>query len=300
MEANRESTRRGYYGIWKNFNEFFIQLDQKPKTWEERLTLYVAFLIEKNKKSATIKSYISAIKAVLRDDGIEINENKYLLTSLTKACRLKNDHVRTRLPIQQQMLNILLNQVTQYYDEILGQSYLSKLYRALFASAYYGELTSGTHPVYATNVHIGQNKKKIMFILHTSKTHWSDVKPQKVKISNHKKGNLNKCASLGRDNGVGGLNCPYNILKDFADSRPTCKSLNKPFFVFSDRSPVKPTHMREALKTSLKLAGFQQKMYDTHSFRIGSASQLLKNNFSIDVIKKLGRWRSNCVYNYLR
>ena len=36
-ERNRSSTKANYYGIWKKFNEFFIRLDDKPSTWEERI-----------------------------------------------------------------------------------------------------------------------------------------------------------------------------------------------------------------------------------------------------------------------
>ena len=74
MERNRSSTRKVYYSVWKQFNEFFIKLDIKPETWEDRLILFVGYLVEGNKKSATIKSYVSAIKAVLKDDEVEINK----------------------------------------------------------------------------------------------------------------------------------------------------------------------------------------------------------------------------------
>ena len=85
--------RLNYYGIWKNFNDFFIKLDIKPNNWEDRLVLYTAFLIINNRKSSMVKSYISAIKAVLYNGGVKICEDTTLLSSLTKACNLKNDTV---------------------------------------------------------------------------------------------------------------------------------------------------------------------------------------------------------------
>ena len=303
-EGKRTSTRRIYQSVWKTFNEFYIKLDLKPETWEERITLFVAYLVDDNKKSSTIKSYISAIKAVLQEDGVEINENKYLLASLTKACRLKNDHVRTRLPIRQRMLNMILKEVDNYYNNQLGQEFLGNLYKAMFASAFYGllrvgEVASGSHPIYATDVHIGHNKKKIMFILHTSKTHWKDMKPQIVKIYNYKSGQEDK-AVKAYATGSGGSFCPYQILRDYSNCRPSCKSITEPFFVFRDRSPVKPEQIHSVLKSTLQMAGFEPKLYDFHSFRIGMATQLLEKKFSIEKIKILGRWRSNSVYKYLR
>ena len=78
---HRNSTKKCYYAVWKLFNEFFMKLDLKPKKWEDRLTLFVGYLIENEKQSSTVKSCISAIKAVLKMNGIKITEDEYLLAS---------------------------------------------------------------------------------------------------------------------------------------------------------------------------------------------------------------------------
>ena len=107
-EKHRSSTKRNYRSIWKNFNEFFVWLDSKPRAWEDRISLYVGYLVSTNKQSSTVCSYISAIKAVLEMSGIEICEDRCLLSSLSCACKLVNDCVRTQLPIQKSLLNTLL------------------------------------------------------------------------------------------------------------------------------------------------------------------------------------------------
>ena len=113
-ERNRNSTRPVYYSVWKTFNQFFVRLDEKPATWEDRLTLFVAFLIQTNKKAGTIKSYISAIRAILLEVKVELKEDKFLLSSLTKACKLTNDHVRIRLPIKKGLLFIVLKAAVDF------------------------------------------------------------------------------------------------------------------------------------------------------------------------------------------
>ena len=105
---NRSSTRRNYYCVWKSFNNFIISLDRKPRFWEDKLTLFVGFLIHNGKKSSTVRSYVSAVKAVLLDIDIELNYNQFLIQSLTRACRLINDQVCTRLPIYKAMLHLIL------------------------------------------------------------------------------------------------------------------------------------------------------------------------------------------------
>ena len=43
-----------------------------PKTWEQRVSIYCAYLIKiKKLQSSTVKSYISGIKTVLINDGYE-------------------------------------------------------------------------------------------------------------------------------------------------------------------------------------------------------------------------------------
>ena len=89
QDCIRSGTKKVYYSVWIQFNHFIIRLDHKPKTWEDRLMLFVGHLVKTEKKSTTIASYISAIKAVLKSDGGYMNQDKCLLNSLTKACRLK-------------------------------------------------------------------------------------------------------------------------------------------------------------------------------------------------------------------
>ena len=92
-EHHRSATREQYYGVWKCFNSFFIKLDVKPDNWEQRLVLFIGYLIDNDRKLSTIKSYISAIRSTLHDLGEKIINEDAQLTSLVKACRLKNDHM---------------------------------------------------------------------------------------------------------------------------------------------------------------------------------------------------------------
>ena len=184
-QCYRDSTRKTYYGIWHLFGHFFVRLDDKLTTWEDRIVLFSGFLISNQLKSATVKTYISAIRSVLAEDGHFVQKDSYLLTSLTKACQLQNDVVINRFPIHKGLLHLILNETEKLFNQ---QPYLEILYKALFISAYYGllragEVTQGPHVILANNVHIGLNKDKILFILRTSKTHTAGSKPQMIKFN---------------------------------------------------------------------------------------------------------------------
>ena len=107
-EQYRSSTRRNYYSVWKSFNAFYLRLDRNPRMWEHRLILFVEYLVQTKKKSTTIHSYVSAIRAVLTEDGRQLKEDKYLLGALTRACKLVNDTIRLRFPIRKNLLNVIL------------------------------------------------------------------------------------------------------------------------------------------------------------------------------------------------
>ena len=291
--TKRLSTQQNYISIWRNFNKFLIKLDRKPDNCEDRICLFGAYLVENGLQSSTLKSYYSAIKAVLRDDGYVINDSKVLITSLAKACRLINDKVRTRLPIRKPLFEMLLFEVEQIYSE--SQPYLEILYKTIIILGYYGmfrigELTSGSHPVKAKDVHIGHNKDKLLFVLYTSKTHGWESRPQKIKITavNHK----NKGITYF---------CPFNLARQYLALRGNFFEDNKPFFIFRDRSPVLPQQVRRLMKSSIESVNLNSKNYGFHSLRIGRSSDMaLTHRKSIEEANSAGRWRSSTVYKYIR
>ena len=50
----------------------------------------------------------------------------------------------------------------------------------------------------------------------------------------------------------------------------------------------------------LTQAGYNSKLYTFHSERSRRALDLLKLGLSVETIKRLGRWKSNAVFRYLR
>ena len=227
-QCHRDTTRQIYYTIWKLFSEFYLKLDCKPTEWEERITLYAAYLIDTNKQYSTVNSYISAIKAVLQEEGIELKQNQFLLTALTRACKLHNDCFSVKLPIHQDLLAIILSEIHKAYNEKDHQPYLALLYRTIFSTSYFGLFrvsekaqTPGNHAVKVGDVQIGQNKKKFMFVLRSSKTHNSGNTPQIIKISStKKKGNTQRTNRLE-------LPCPFDLLHQYSRCRTRTKVKKK-------------------------------------------------------------------------
>ena len=202
-----------------------------------------------------------------------------------------NDTIRTRLPVQRDMIAGILRKVNVIFD---SQPYLNVLYCALFTTAYFGllrigEVTESMHVIKARDVHIAKNKPKLMLILRTSKTHWRNKKPQIIKL---KKEIISRNKSKAM--------CLYNALRHYISIRPSFTSIDEQFFVFRDRSPVKSSMVRSLMRKCIELLGIDHTCYSFHGIRAGRSTDLLNMGVSVETIKKLGRWKSNAVYVYLR
>ena len=145
----------------------------------------------------------------------------------------------------------------------------------------------------------------MLFILHTSKTHWKSDKPQMVKISStgNRKSNSRhgKVAVVNSNTDTDNQSfCPYYLLQTYTNVHDPYLTSTEPFFIFMDRSPVKPQQMRNCLRKMISLMGLDSRLYSVHSLRAGRSSDLLNSGVSVETIKKLGHWKSNVVFRYLQ
>ena len=149
-------------------------------------------------------------------DGYKWSEDEILLSTMTKACKVKNDVVYYRRPIFKSLLEILLFELERLFCKDI---YLEVLYKTILSVGYYGLFRVGelaadlksvsNHAIKAKDVHLGKNKDKILFILHSSKTHDKESLPQKVKISANPTGRQ-KSSKLSKSHF-----CPFRIFCDY-------------------------------------------------------------------------------------
>ena len=134
-------------------------------------------------------------------------------------------------------------------------------------------------------MHAAHNKNKLLFVLHSSKTHGKYSHPQKIKIS----GNVANCHF-----------CPFKLTKQYIEMREDFANNSEQFFVFRDKTPITCPMVQRILKRILNKVNMETAAFDCQSFRSGHACDLLKAIMSIKYIKIMGRWKSNAVFRYLR
>ena len=157
------------------------------------------------------------------------------------------------------------------------------------------EVADGPHFLLARDIHIGQNKKKLLLILCSSKTHGKHMDPQMIKISSVKRN-----GSQIADEFETSLPCPYQLLQIFASMRGGFKTDDDTFFQYLDGNPITPARFNCYLKSFIKYSGFDQSLYSSHSLRAGRSCDLYRLGVLVESIKKIGRWRSSAVYKYLK
>ena len=276
-----------------------------PKTWEDRLSLYCAYIITiKKLQSSTVKSYISGIKHILRIDGYEWDDDKVLLNTITRSCKLKNDKLKVRLPIQKGLLELILFRIQRKYST---QPYLEAMYISAYLLQYYGlmrvgEIADSQHTIKAVNIHKAEKQKRLLIVLYSSKTHGKESPPQKIKILSNKYVEVTDSYTSRRNVCLQDLGkfCPIDWTNRYIQLRQPIEHTEENFFLLSDGSPLKGNMLRSLLRDIIDDFGPQSNLYDTHSFRIGRATDLFKLKVDIETIKQLGRWKSNSVYKYLK
>ena len=83
--------------------------------------------------------------------------------------------------------------------------------------------------------------------------------------------------------------------KSAIDYRQRCGTQGEhSLFVDENGEPLTRTVFVAKLKTALSLLGFDSNKYSGHSFRIGAATSCNSNLVQDNMIKTLGRWKSDC------
>ena len=93
---------------------------------------------------------------------------------------------------------------------------------------------------------------------------------------------------------------PFTVIDSYINIPPMALSEQEQFFVFRDNSPVHPGQVHQVLKSSIAVAGLDLMLYIFHCFWAGRSSDLVDLGLSVETIKKIGRWRSNVVFTYLK
>ena len=96
---------------------------------------------------------------------------------------------------------------------------------------------------------------------------------------------------------TGDKSCPVKALKRYLHKYKVKR--REPLFIFRNGDPVTAAEWRRILK-KLQSEASVSAAKSPHSFRRGGAIFYFKLGVPIEEIAKLGTWRSDCIYKYIR
>ena len=261
------------------------KLKAKPlRATSYEIALYITHLTNSGLKSTTIRTHLSAIAFFHKIHDYPDPTNSFLIKKLLTAGKKTENPPATRKPITAKILRRLLNSLTtQGYN-----NYDKKLFTSIFNVMYHAALRAS-------------EICKTPFAQHTLKASqlqlFTTSKGQAIKINfksyKHSKHDITPLAIYA----CGTIICPIAAYKRYQHVRPLADGLA---FINKDHTPICRQQISDVLDTLLVNIGLVSKDYNTHSFRIGKATDMAKQGYSHAQIAMLGRWRSNAFLKYIK
>ena len=251
----------------------------------QAVAAFISHLSLLNQAPSTIATHLSALAHAHKLLHLPDPTQSYLVRQIQLGSRRLNPTHDTRQPITKSILHQLLESIP-----LLSPSpYMSSLYRSLFLLSFYAFLRAGEatvsgpqslHTLRMSNILISQSNSHLpsLTITFTSYKH-SNGSPYVITIPTQPPP------------------CPVQSLRQFLQYRG-----ESPGFLYLTplNLPLSRHQLAAFLTLTLQYSGYDPKLYNTHSFRIGAASHAASQGFTPLQIQRMGRWRSDAVLKYLR
>lgn len=282
-----DSTRKSYAAAWNKFEVFCRVFPQNGNTKpypvsSEHLINFIGYLNLNGYKGTTITSIVTAISFQHKVDDIEDPGQSFMVKKILKHLRAQSKR-DVRKPITLKQLYDLICIV----DLFAGSMYEAQLMKCVYVLMYTGMLRISE---------VFQLKNSCHQILFNNVCRsWSGYN---VKLTSWKHSN-------GRNHVVQIKNgflantpiSPAMILRDFLSIRPRVVGN---LFVSALGTPFPVCRFLQIFKSSLNKLGMKAKHYKSHSFRIGGATGMHNQGYSVPQIMSAGRWSSTAWTRYIR
>lgn len=281
------SARQQYTKSWNAFVQFCETtlstqyLPASPLT----VSLYVTHL-HKQLKHSSIRSVLSAIA---------FHHKLHNLTDPTKSFitqKLLHSYSKTDLPppIREPITEDILLQLTHALKSSTFQSYDKRLYSSLFSVMYHAALRVSEVCPMPSSKHTLTRQQLTLVNYHNSQC-------LKISFTSYKHSSTAPQPILLHPTHTS--TCPVHTYSKYITRRPQAKS-HYPAFCHYDGQPITRTHLLHTLHTLIKSTGLNHRSYNTHSFRIGRATDLALQGHSHSQIALLGRWKSQAFLKYIK
>ena len=289
-EALRPSTRKAYQQHWDAFTQFLVNqlgvqvgVPANPR----HVLLFLADLYDKNLQHATLLNYASAIAYQHKMADADDPTATFKVQKFLQGVKNTRPQSQKLHPISTSILRDLLIAVplttVNLYMETLIKSMMSLMY---WACLRIGEVATSTHGDHVLRL------DQLSFEYIGARPSAAIITFKSFKHSKGAKPILNIRARPDRSI------CPVTGLQDYLRlrSQTQCPAL----FVTSCGQPVTRADFVAWLGQALDKTPHTNLKINSHSFRVGRATDLALQGKSDAYIQKAGRWSSSAYRKYVR
>lgn len=280
------STQQQYEKYFRTFEQFILaHFTVHPlKVSSFEIQHFITYLARyKHSCISTIRCYMSAISYYIKLNTDLDPTKSYAITRLLKTygglCQYSK--FNNRKPIGKSILRKL--------QAVIQQSNISNYYKLCYANIYnlmyHAALRVSEIGISSTARHILQCESV-----------------EKIKIDNKHVIRITfKSYKHSKNNSsIIAIYCDKKMIQLFNDFKKIRGSHKGPLFCHTDQTPFTRGEIAKLLKSHLQILNYDISMYNTHSFRIGLATDMCNSGFSELQIKQVGRWNSDAYKKYLR
>ena len=250
------------------------------------LATFIAYLDISGYAASTITTYVSAITYVHRLASLQDPANSFLIRKLLEGINKRKPKKSPLLPISLDLLKAILQVLDRKADP-----YNQKLLKTAFSLAFY--LCARVGEIALSNGNLKNVIKLHQVSLLKRGSHVTRVKVTFLQFK-HKKPRQESVRSITSS---GDTFCPVKILQDYLQVRG---SQPGPLLLSKNKKVLKGELLARELKVCLRELGLDETRYNTHSFRIGGATEAAERGATDTQLRLLGRWKSSAFLNYIR
>ena len=259
------STLKSYQSVWTNFRKFshtILKCEVRLPVQESIIGRYVTHLYAIGLKPRTIQSHLSALAFVHKIRNLPDPTQSFFIAKLMAGISKQNPSCDGRLPITMNLLRRMLPAVRACSPTPNdAQMYVSMCLFAYYACLRVGEITiTNTKSLNILKIHQLSVKRKSVTV------HFERFK--------HSKGRTH---TLEIQMVADPASCPVHQLRLYLAKRGSHQG---PIFCNLDYTAVTRHQFLKILHTSLQFIGVIPKHFNTHSFRIGRCTDLVKAGHS--------------------
>lgn len=261
---------------------------------EDKLCSFAAYLAHDGLSYQTIKCYLSAIKHLQIESGMNdprINEMaklEHVLRGIKREGSKKNVTTKPRLPMTPATLGKLKS-----VWEANPSAFNNIMLWAASCTCYFGFLRSGEICV-PSDTEFDPSTHLCMSDIAVDTHHNTSMVSIRIKASKTDPFRQGVTIYLGVTKTP---ICPVKALLAYIAVRGTQQGA---LFKFSNGKMLTREKFVREIRSALSKAGLDPEVYAGHSFRIGAATVAYAKGIEDSTIMTLGRWKSNAYQRYIR